>query len=78
VEDFGDSRTVDAVKTPAASFWPVATRQRPGTISASTAIDVREKVVAVVNVTVMSPLAPVRMSVCPLICTSWPAAPPRA
>jgi hypothetical protein len=55
---------------PAASFCPVATMHAPGTTSASTAVDVRLNVVVVVNVTVMSPVAPVRINVCPLICTS--------
>ncbi|HXM72889.1 MAG TPA: hypothetical protein VN940_06665 [Candidatus Dormibacteraeota bacterium] len=77
VEAFGDRRTVIAVNAPAESFWPVATTQRPGTMSASTAVDVRVKVVVPLNVTLMSPLAPVRIRVCPLICTSWPAAPLR-
>jgi hypothetical protein len=55
---------------PAASFCPVATIHAPGTTSASTALDVRLNVVVAVNVTVMSPVAPVRINVCPLICTS--------
>jgi len=61
---------VVAVNMPAASFCPEATMHAPGTMSARTAVDVRLNVVLVVNVTVMSPLAPVRINVCPLICTS--------
>src|ERR1700692_4553202 len=49
--------------------------QTPGTMSASTAVDVRVKVVVLERVTVRSPVGPVRMSDCPLICTSWPEAP---
>jgi hypothetical protein len=67
VEIFGERRTVMAVSAPLESFWPVATTQRPGTMSASTAVDVRVKVVVPLKVTVMSPLAAVRISVCPLI-----------
>jgi hypothetical protein len=55
---------------PAESFCPVAIRQAPGTMSASTAADVRLNVVLVVYVTVLSPPVPVRINVCPLICTS--------
>jgi hypothetical protein len=66
----GESRTVDAVSIPAESFCPDATMHAPGTMSASTAMDVRLKVVLEVKVTVVSPPVPVRMSVCPLICTS--------
>jgi len=36
---------VAAVNAPVESFWPVATMQTPGTMSASTAVDVRVKVV---------------------------------
>jgi hypothetical protein len=43
----GDRRTVVAVNAPAASFCPVATMHTPGTMSASTAVDVRVKVVVV-------------------------------
>jgi hypothetical protein len=46
-------------------------------MSASTAVDVRVKVVVLESVTVRSPVGPVRIRVCPLICTSWPAAPLR-
>jgi hypothetical protein len=55
---------------PAESLCPVAIRHAPGTMSASTAADVRLNVVLVVNVTVLSPPVPVRINVCPLICTS--------
>jgi hypothetical protein len=41
----GERRTVVAVSAPAESFCPVATMQTPGTMSASTAVDVRVKVV---------------------------------
>jgi hypothetical protein len=64
---FGDRRTVDAVSVPAESFCPVATRHAPGTMSTSTAVAVRLNVVLDVYVTVTSPLAPVRINVCPLI-----------
>src|SRR5256885_16110504 len=46
-------------------------------MSARVAVDILVIVVVVVYVTVTSPLAPVRMSVLPLICTNWPEAPPR-
>lgn len=55
---------------PAESFCPVATMHAPGTMSASTAVDVRLNMVLVLNVTVTSPPVPVRINVCPLICTS--------
>jgi hypothetical protein len=42
----------------------------PGTTSASTAVAVRVKVVVLVSVTVMSPLAPVRIRFWPFTCTS--------
>jgi hypothetical protein len=45
VEVFGDRRTVVAVRIPAESFCPLATMHWPGTMSASTAADVRVKVV---------------------------------
>jgi hypothetical protein len=67
---FGDRRTVDAVKVPLESFCPLAMMQAPGTTSASTAVEVLLNVVLVVNVTVMSPVGPVRIRVWPLICTS--------
>jgi hypothetical protein len=51
--------------------------QSPGTMSASTAVDVCVKVVVLETVTVRSPFGPVRINVCPLICTSWPDAPLR-
>ena len=70
VEVLGESRTVVAVKIPAESFWPLATRHCPGTTSASTAADVLVKVVVVVYVTVTSPVAAVRIKVCPLTWTS--------
>ena len=73
----GERRTVVAVSMPVESFWPVARMQSPGTMSASTAVDVWVKVVVLETVTVRSPLGPVRIRVCPLICTSWPAAPLR-
>jgi hypothetical protein len=69
-EGLGESRTVVAVNTPAESFWPVATMHWPGTMSASTAVEVRVKVVVVVIVTVVSPLAPVRIRLWPFTCTS--------
>jgi hypothetical protein len=65
VEGLGDSRTVVAVNMPAESFWPVAIRHKPGTMSASTAVEVREKVVVLLIVTVTSPVAPVRIRVWP-------------
>jgi hypothetical protein len=49
----------------------------PRVISARVANEVLVNVVVVVNETVMSPLGPVRMRVCPVICTSWPDAPLR-
>ena len=64
-EVFVESRTAVAVSAPAESFWPVATMQRPGTMSASTAVEVRVKDVVLPIVTVMSPLAPVRIRVWP-------------
>jgi hypothetical protein len=68
---------VVAVNKPAASFWPEARMQSPGTMSASTAVDVRMNVVVLETVTVRSPVGPVRIKDCPLICTSWPDAPLR-
>ena len=73
----GASRTVVAVSKPVASFWPVAVMQTPGTMSASTAVDVRVNVVVPEKVTVRSPFGPVTMSVCPVTWTSWPDAPLR-
>ena len=75
---FGERRTVVAVSRPVESFWPVATIQTPGTMSASTAVEVRVKVVVLEKVTVRSPVGPVRIKVCPFTCTSWPAAPLRS
>jgi hypothetical protein len=74
-ESFGERRTVVAVNAPLESFCPVATMQTPGTMSASTAVDVRVNVVVPEMVTVRSPLGPVRMRVCPFTWTSWPDAP---
>jgi hypothetical protein len=51
-----------ATNRPAESFWPVATKHWPGTMSASTAVEVRVKVVPPVMATVRSPFGPVRMS----------------
>jgi hypothetical protein len=70
VEVLGERRTVVAVRIPAESFCPLATRHWPGTTSASTAADVLVKVVVLVYVTVTSPVAAVRIKVCPLIWTS--------
>lgn len=58
----GERRTVMATNRPAESFWPVATKHWPGTMSASTAVEVRVKVVLPVMATVRSPFGPVRMS----------------
>jgi hypothetical protein len=69
-EVFGERRTVVAVNVPAESFCPLATRHWPGTMSASSATDVLVNVVLSLKVTVMSPVVPVRIKVCPLIWTS--------
>ncbi|TMC34235.1 MAG: hypothetical protein E6J28_13470 [Chloroflexi bacterium] len=64
---FGASRTDVAVRSPAESFVPEATMHSPCAMSASEAVEVLVIVVLLVRVTVMSPLAPVRISVSPLI-----------
>jgi len=76
-EFLGASRTDVAVISPDESFAPVAKMHSPAVMSARVAVDILVIVVVVVYVTVTSPLAPVRMSVLPLICTNWPEAPPR-
>src|SRR5450759_1240983 len=77
VDVFGEMSTVVAVTAPVVPFWPVAKMHAPRVMSARVAIEVLVNVVAVVYMTVMSPLGPVRMRVCPLICTNWPEAPLR-
>ena len=64
---FGEILTLVAVTAPDASFRPVVTMHVPRVMSARVATEVLVKVVVLVKVTLMSPLGPVRMSVCPVI-----------
>ncbi len=71
--------TVVAVSVPVASFVPVAVMHEPAVMSASVPLLVCVMVVLDASVTVESPVVPLKISVDPLICTSWPkAALPRA
>ena len=70
------SRTEDAVTAPVASLVPVITTHEPVTMSAVGPVLVWVIGVVLVNVTLTSPLVVLRVSVVPLICTSWPDVPP--
>ena len=66
--------TVVAVMVPVASLLPVAVMHMPGVMFASVPVLVWVMVVVDASVTVASPVLLLRISVDPLICTSWPKA----
>ena len=71
-------RTDVAVSVPVASLLPVAVMHIPGVMFARVPVLVWVIVVVGAYVTVESPVAPLRISVTPLIWTSWPKAAFRA